>query len=178
MAHRDVKRHQQGHHVNLDKLNQWLTLLANTGVLLGIFLLVYELRQNNLSTAAQTRAEISSQTIQAMNSEMSDPYFYDAVVKYRVSAPLSAREDLTMSTAHQAKLRRRENMHYQYRQGLYSDTEFAANLQAWKSTLEERSYLRSFWIQYSSSFSEAFVREIDQLLEDIQMIHEESDDEA
>ena len=32
--------------MNLDRLNDWLTLLTNVGVLVGIFLLVIELRQN------------------------------------------------------------------------------------------------------------------------------------
>jgi len=38
----------------MEKLNQWLTLLTNVGVLVGIALLIYELNQNT----ALTRAEI------------------------------------------------------------------------------------------------------------------------
>ena len=33
----------------MDKLNQWLTLFANLGVLVGIFLLAYEVRKNTVS---------------------------------------------------------------------------------------------------------------------------------
>ena len=32
--------------MNLDKLNNWLTLAANIGVLAGILLVAYEVRQN------------------------------------------------------------------------------------------------------------------------------------
>jgi hypothetical protein len=42
--------------VDSDRLNRWLTLLANTGVLIGIIFLAVELRQNNENLAAQQRA--------------------------------------------------------------------------------------------------------------------------
>jgi hypothetical protein len=41
--------------LDLDRLNRWLTLGANTGVLVGIFLLAYELRQNNDLLETQAR---------------------------------------------------------------------------------------------------------------------------
>jgi hypothetical protein len=42
-----------------DRLNRWLTLGANVGVLVGIILLVFELSQNREMMRAQTRNEIS-----------------------------------------------------------------------------------------------------------------------
>ena len=39
--------------MNLDQLNKWLTLLANTGVLVGLFVVILELRQNDESLNAQ-----------------------------------------------------------------------------------------------------------------------------
>lgn len=44
--------------MSLDKLNSWLTLLANVGVLLGIIFLAYEIRQNTVSIQSQTRATL------------------------------------------------------------------------------------------------------------------------
>ena len=49
--------------MNMDKLNKWLTFLANFGVMLGLFFLVLELNQN----ASIARAE----TFQKHQSEMS-----------------------------------------------------------------------------------------------------------
>ena len=42
----------------IDKLNQWLTLAANVGVLIGIGFLAYEIRQNTDSIHSQTRATL------------------------------------------------------------------------------------------------------------------------
>jgi len=44
-----------------DKVNRWLTLGANIGVLIGIILLVVELDQNREMIRAQTRNDISQQ---------------------------------------------------------------------------------------------------------------------
>ena len=44
-----------------DKVNRWLTLGANIGVLIGIVLLVIELDQNREMIRAQTRNDISQQ---------------------------------------------------------------------------------------------------------------------
>ena len=44
----------------MDKLNQWLTLIANVGVLVGIFFLAFEVQQNTTAIRSQTRAAVFS----------------------------------------------------------------------------------------------------------------------
>ncbi len=44
----------------VEKLNQWLTLLANVGVLLGIAFLAFEVQQNTTAIQSQTRATVFS----------------------------------------------------------------------------------------------------------------------
>ena len=43
---------------NLENLNHWLTLAANFGVLIGIFVLIYEVQQNTEATRSQVRTTI------------------------------------------------------------------------------------------------------------------------
>ena len=48
--------------MNLDRLNQWLILAANLGVLIGIIILSMEIRQNTVAirgTAIQTAATLT-----------------------------------------------------------------------------------------------------------------------
>ncbi len=45
--------------MNLDKVNQWLTLLANVGVLVGIVFLAVELRNSSSAISAQTQDSIA-----------------------------------------------------------------------------------------------------------------------
>ena len=44
--------------MNLEKVNHWLTLLANVGVLVGIVFLVIEVRQNTEAIYGQSRQAI------------------------------------------------------------------------------------------------------------------------
>jgi len=62
--------------MNLDRLNQWLILVANVGVLVGIIFLSMEIRQNTLAirgTAIQTAATLSREQMYviAQSSELS-----------------------------------------------------------------------------------------------------------
>ncbi len=62
--------------MNLDRLNQWLLLAANLGVLAGIIFLSIEIRQNTLAirgTAIQTAAALSREQMFVImqNSELS-----------------------------------------------------------------------------------------------------------
>ncbi len=62
--------------MNLDRLNQWLILVANLGVLAGIIFLSVEIRQNTLAikgTAIQTAAALSREQMFVImqNSELS-----------------------------------------------------------------------------------------------------------
>ncbi len=46
--------------MELDKLNKWLTLIANLGVLIGVFFLVLEIRQSNSIANREAASEISN----------------------------------------------------------------------------------------------------------------------
>ena len=56
--------------MNLEKLNQWLVLAANIGVLGGIIFLAYEIRQNT----SQMRTEASHSVTELVNSLNADTY--------------------------------------------------------------------------------------------------------
>ncbi len=60
--------------MNLDSLNKWLTLLANTGVLVGLFVVVLELRQNDESLNSSIHFSLSEafQDISARATENTD----------------------------------------------------------------------------------------------------------
>ena len=42
-----------------ERINQWIALLTNVGVLLGIFVLIFEIRQNTISIQNQTDVAIT-----------------------------------------------------------------------------------------------------------------------
>jgi len=52
--------------MNTEKLNRWLALGANVGVLIGLILLVYEVRQNSALMQAQISMERTNTNMQIL----------------------------------------------------------------------------------------------------------------
>jgi len=128
-----------------DKVTGWLTLGANLGVLIGIILLVVELDQNREMIRAQTRNDISRQLSEhlgmvANNSQLAN-------VKRRADAgeELSKDEEQQQFLLFTANKRLWENIHYQYRQGMFDEKEFEAERTAWRYLINnDKSFARNW----------------------------------
>jgi len=57
-----------------------------------------------------------------------------------------------------------ENVHYQYRQDLYDEVEFAKQKEAWKETFENGPAITAFWCDSRLFYSPEFMAELDNLL--------------
>ena len=57
----------------MDRLNKWLTLTANFGVLIGIGFLAYEVSVNTNSLNASTAAQMSSNWNEVTTALLSSP---------------------------------------------------------------------------------------------------------
>jgi len=150
--------------MNTDWIHRWLTLGANVGVLGGLLLLVAELSQNAAMMRAQTRNEISAGIVELFTRMAENPQL--AGLRRRADAG----EELTPDEAYQyaivtrALFRYWENVHYQFRQGLYDEVEFSSQRDAWRSYAMVSPALAAFWCGNRSEFSPEFVREFDDLI--------------
>lgn len=142
---------------------QTLHLLGNVGVVIGIFLLVYELNQNREMMQAQTRNEIS-QAVATMLFEITSDREY-ANINFRGDKG----EELTELESYQylgsmlAQFRLNENVHYQYRNGLYDEFEFAAQKNTWRVRFADKG-IAKLWCAVQAGFSPEFAAEINGLL--------------
>jgi hypothetical protein len=57
-----------------------------------------------------------------------------------------------------------ENVHYQYRQDLYDEVEFAKQREAWRDTFERGPAITGFWCEKRLLYSPEFMAELDSLL--------------
>ena len=137
-----------------ERLNRWLTLGANLGVLAGIVLLVYELGQNREMMRAQTRNEVAVQLIDLMSHVSTNPAFASLLTRAASGEALTPAETTQMNHRYIAMFRYFENVHYQYRQGLYADSEFSTQQEAWRRFMDDRTW--SFWCNYRSTVSREF----------------------
>ncbi len=145
-------------------LGQTLLLLGNAGVIIGILLLGYELNQNRDMMRAQTRNELSQGLIEILLELANDDE--DASIYLRGSKG----EDLTEVESERfrlfsiAQLRYHENVYYQYRNGLYDDSEYFAQRELWRNEVFNNKGMVDVWCPRRSGFSAEFVAEVGGLL--------------
>ena len=83
--------------MKLDRLNQWLVLVANTGVFVGLIFLIVELDQANRIATADAESALRDKSIETWSWTITQPEFSSLLVKLRQPDP-----DLTPEEQEQA----------------------------------------------------------------------------
>jgi hypothetical protein len=142
---------------------QALQLLGNFGVIVGILLLVYELNQNRDLMMAQTRNELSQGIVEMLLTLSDDEESASVWSRGSQGDELAERELARYLLMANAEARYQENVHYQYRQGLYDETEFEAQRELWGILFRAKGRVDAF-CALRSGLSPEYVAEIDLLL--------------
>lgn len=150
--------------MNSDRLSRWLTLGANAAVLIGIALLIAELSQNRDMMRAQTRHELSSGIVDLLQTPASNEQLADVLLRAHSGDGLTATELFQFQMRTNALFRYWEDVHYQYRAGLYDDVEFQRQREAWRASLGNSRLAQQYWCQVRSLYSPQFTAEMDSLL--------------
>ncbi len=147
-----------------DQVNRWLTLGANIGVLIGIILLLVELDQNREIVRAQTRNEIARTVVEFLFEQAGNPLLAEVIVRSNQGEELSASEQVMYLSRSEAAFRYWENVHYQYRQGMYDETEFVTHLETMRVVIDQNEGLERFWCNTQGMYSKPFAEEIEKLV--------------
>ena len=147
----------------MERLNQWLTLIANLGVIAGLIFLIFEVDQTNNMMRAQTRSGISDAIIENITLGI-EPRILSAYLKQESGEALSREEAHLLDQLTNATLGLWENTHYQYRNGLFDTDEFEADLEVWREEMQSPEFKRH-WQARSATYSRSFRAEIDKLIE-------------
>jgi hypothetical protein len=146
----------------MERINQWLTLVANLGVIAGIVFLAYEIQQNT--------AAVRSSTYQSWN-ESGNSYFdfvaehaqdLARIGQYSDPAQLSSAEQYSFMANAFKNFNTWETTFLQHRAGALDDDVFLGrvrgNRDAWAAPIN-RFYLHHGWQEFkSSAFSDDFVK--------------------
>ena len=114
---------------------------------------------------AQVRNSITEQIVQINALTLSQPALLAVQGKSMRNESLDESEEDQMRTLAFMWLRHWENVHYQYRQGLYDESEYRAQREIWRARLQESAF-RGMWARSRRTFSAPFVQEIDQIVTD------------
>lgn len=95
-------------------LSEWVHVLANLGVIVGILILVVELRQNNALLELEARAILTENLQDGWTQVSSDPGLADLFIKDRSDGELSEAEELRLNAYWMGMLLRREWQHQHF----------------------------------------------------------------
>ena len=148
--------------MELDKLNKWLTLLANVGVLLGIMFLAYEIRQNTNSIQSQTRATLYAGAQEELWKNMEYPdVTLNMVIK---DGELSAEEKVRLDAWLTAAMRAREYAWTEYQSGNVDPDHWRGEREVIR-VLFQGKRARDWWSNIArETFRPDFAAEVDQII--------------
>ena len=150
--------------MNSDKVLRWATLAANLGAVVGLILLVLGLKQNETLMRAQTRNDLSVGIVDLFARVAEDSQLASVRRRADLGEVLTPDETYQYEIITRAFFRYWENVHYQYRQGLYDEAEFGRQREAWRNYAQSSPAVVKFWCAERNQFSPAFVSDFDQLL--------------
>ncbi len=160
-------RHNQstwfGNEMDEDRVNKWLTLGANIGVLIGIIFLAVEIRQNTEMTRAQITQSRADAAIALASEYINSDYLPDVYAKFAHGEELTFQEASRYRVYLRAALRNHQNNYLQYRQGFlgeYIPRSTANAIRGIASTPRGREY----WARNKTNYSDEFVEFVDQAL--------------
>ena len=142
---------------------RWLSLVANVGALIGLLLIVVQLRQNRDLMRAQIRHDLSMGIVELLNTPAANSQLASVLRRGELGEQLTADEQFQFDVRTNALLRYWEDVHYQYRQGLYDEVEFSAQREAWGATIGRSVGLAAYWCRVREFYSPEFMAELDAL---------------
>jgi hypothetical protein len=145
-------------------LGQGLGILANLGVIAGILLLVFELSQNRDMMRAQIRNELARSLPDFLSLVIDNREFADVMVQANEGEPLSDTDALRVNTYLELSFRYWENVHYQYRQDLYDESEFSRHKDTMAAVIDGSPSMYSYWCAERLLYSVPFMEFMDELL--------------
>jgi hypothetical protein len=155
----------------MDRFNQWLTLVANVGVIAGIVFLAYEIRLNTQAVTAETTTTYLENWLQGNLPVAEEPELASAVAKVAGADGFSAltpAESSQVASLFIVQLKAAEFAHYQYSQGLLDEELWWANAEGMYDYFSDFPAVRNFWISgNNTSFNKTFREFVDNMVADI-----------
>lgn len=156
------------------KLNiDWMNLSASFAVILGIFFLGLEIRQNTDMMRSQTRDSISEKQMMFSEWVATEMDLAETIAKSNAGVTLEPGERVMYAYFLAGVLREWENSHYQFEQGLFDRDEFEPRMQRWRETMLLMTNRQS-WKLTRMNYSPSFRAEVDKIVAEIERRREQT----
>lgn len=107
--------------MNIERMNTWIALVANVGVLLGLIVLMVELNQNTTIARASTWQDLTIQLVQMQQSRAENRELAEIDLKVRQGSELSELEVIRFRSLLRSSIAIGNLAFAQYEDGLISE---------------------------------------------------------
>lgn len=150
--------------MNTDRFNRWLVFGANIATLLGLLLVVIQLQQSRELMRAQVRHDMAAGIVELLNSSAGNSQLASVLRRGGLGEDLTADELYQFRLRTNALFRYWEDVHYQYRQGLFDESEYSRQKEAWRASFAKSKGAVTYWCEVRSLYSPKFMAELNALL--------------
>ena len=125
-----------------------------------------ELDQNRDMMRAQIRHELAMGIVDLLQVPATNEQLADVLLRGISGEELTPTEAFQYELRTNALFRYWEDVHYQYRVGLYDDVEFARQRDAWGESLTQSRRSVEYWCRVRGLYSPEYALEMNSLLPD------------
>jgi len=146
--------------MNSDRLNHWMTLGANIGVLAGIIFLILELQQNTVATRLEAASNFQNTFSEIELFIAGNPEFAELLRKGREGEEIAPANQLRLSVFYGNVLFTWQYTHFQYLSGALDEDIWIGTQTKWARLMSDDRGLYDNWQNSKFEFSPAFNEQI------------------
>ena len=151
--------------MDFDRINRWVALVANLGVVAGIFFLAVELRQSNVASRIAARDSVAQGHLEFMSAAIDPSIVAMAWPKAHSNEELTQLEESQLDLFHTRRWRHYERIYHLYQYGVLSEDEWTGYTDAIRRAGRGKSRFweisRETWRRDKSSYSKQFQEFVD-----------------
>ena len=150
--------------MNTERLNTWLALTANVGVIVGLIIVAVELNQNSDLMRIQIGQSRADAAIAANESEFNSDYLPQIKVKIAAGEELSAEEIMRYRGSFRAANRNQDNVLQQYYAGMLSSNSPRSIRLFVASQVASTRHAREAWEAQKISYSDEYIALVEEVI--------------
>lgn len=153
--------------MNAEKVNSWLSLAANIGVVIGLVLLIIEIGQNTDMMRAQINQSRTDTALFQQYSMSDTDYMAPIIVKTMKGEPLTDEEMIRYDARIRAFNRNQDNNLWQYNQGYLGENIPASIKGGVRAVIGSTEIGISTWDRQKYSYTEEYITFVDEAIADL-----------
>lgn len=153
--------------MNAQKVNAWLSLAANVGVVIGLVLLIIEIRQNTEMMRAQINQSRTDTALFQQYSMSDTDYMAPIIAKTMRGEELSDEELIRYDARMRAFNRNQDNNLWQYNRGYLGENTPGSIKGAVRAVIGSTEIGISTWDRQKYSYTDEYVAFVDEAIADL-----------